>query len=102
MTIQFTVIDRSRPSWKTSSDVYRPILTAFEHVSASDCQSIHHIDVVHTWKGISLYQAEELLFWEEGLTQAIETILEEYVIAKFEKAGIHLDSIDSGESDPVH
>jgi hypothetical protein len=92
MSIAINIVDSSLPAWQTASDVYQPILTSFDPVPLDlDHQSIEHIDVVHTWKGITVYQAEELLFWQDGFKRALQSIVEEYLITKLEKAGIALD-----------
>jgi hypothetical protein len=92
MSVAINIIDSSLPVWQTASDVYHPVLTSFDPVPLNlDHQSIEHIDVVQTWKGITVHQAEELLFWQDGFKRALESIVEEYLIVRLEKAGIPLE-----------
>jgi hypothetical protein len=99
MPIAVHIIDSSLPLWQTASDVYRPILTAFPATDTIDLdyQSIEHIDVVRTWKGMSLNQAEELLLWEDGFRQALQTSIENYILEKSENAGVTTDQMETSK-----
>jgi hypothetical protein len=100
MSISVNILDNSLPAWQSANDVFRPILTAFSPATVIDLeyQTIHHIDVVQTWKGISVQQAEELLFWEDGFRQALQTVVEDYILHKSEVAGITFHQVISSKN----
>ena len=97
MFINVNVHDEARPDWRTTGDVYRPKLFSFDPMPALDYQNLEHIDVVTTWKGLSVDQAEELRSWQEGFKRALESVVEEALITKFTRAGIPLDDVDGGK-----
>lgn len=55
-----------------------------------------HLDVVMTWKGLTLARASELLFWEETFLDVLEEHIEEVMVLIFEEhirehQGMHRD-----------
>jgi hypothetical protein len=97
MSINVEVHDLAIPQWKSPAEVYRPKLTRFHNPNATGHQGIHHVDIVTTWKGLSVSQAEELLFWKDAFKAALDSIVEEALIAKLTKSGIELD-LDRGDN----
>lgn len=93
MLITLHIEDNSLPRWSSACQVYRPTLSAF--APSIEQQTIEHIDVVATWKGLSISQANELCLWQYWFQKALEVIVEDALIAKLDAAGIPFDTVKS-------
>jgi hypothetical protein len=80
MSISVEVSSSIFPKRRTVLDFYCPKLTNLEGFNP---KTVQHVDVVTTWKGLSISQAHELLFWERATRAALESYVEEMLIAKF-------------------
>jgi hypothetical protein len=82
MSIKVEVCSPVLPLRDRVVDVYRPKLHSF----TDDVDSVdpEHIDVVITWKGLSIAQAREVVFWEQAAKAALESYVEELLIASID------------------
>jgi hypothetical protein len=93
MSIKVEVCSPILPPRDKIVDLYRPKLHAF----SGEGDGIHpeHIDVVVTWKGLETSQAREVLFWEQAAKAALESYVEELLIASIDALWVesseHLD-----------
>jgi hypothetical protein len=94
MNITLHLKDSSMPHWPSAYQVYRPELSTF--ILSHERQSIDHIDVVATWKGLSVSQAKDLCWLQTCFKQAIERIVEDALITRLEIEGISIRHEEGG------
>jgi hypothetical protein len=82
MSIRVEVCSPILPPGKEVVDLYRPKLQSFGN--EGDGTHPEHIDVVVTWKGLEIPQAREVLFWEQAAKAALESYVEELLIASID------------------
>jgi hypothetical protein len=83
MSIDVEVSDLSHSPWRSPFEVYYPRLTAFELTPPPyDSQSIEHVDVMTTWRELTIRQAEEVFFWQQAFKDALKTIIEEWLVVQ--------------------
>ena len=72
------------PSSKGSliADAYCPRIRRSPVYRQSPAQ---HLDVVSTWKGLTLLQAAELLFWEKTFADSLARLVREMLVDAFEE-----------------
>src|ERR1700744_6127701 len=93
MSIKVEVCSPVLPPRDKIGDLYRPKLHSF----SDQGDGIHpeQIDVVITWKGLDTPQAREVLFWEQAVKAALESYVEELLIARIDamwaESSGHLD-----------
>jgi hypothetical protein len=81
MSISVEVSGTLLPRNRAVLDLYKPKLRSFD-TSNGD---IEHLDVVTTWKGLSINHALEIIFWERATKKALEHHVEEALVAMFFK-----------------
>jgi hypothetical protein len=98
MSLDLRVLDDSAPNWQFVHDVYTPKLLRFEPNISYVEDYIEHIDVVTTWKGLFPSQrAEELFFWEKAFRNALDSLVEEWLMERLKKKNIDL-TLDESKS----
>jgi hypothetical protein len=82
MSIKVELCSPILPPRDKIGDLYRPKLHSFS--DGGDGFHPEHIDVVVTWKGLETSQAREVLFWEQAAKAALESYVEELLIASID------------------
>jgi hypothetical protein len=82
MSISVEVSGTSLPRKRTILELYKPKLRSFD-TSAFQDGDVEHLDVVTTWKGLSINHALEIIFWERATKLALESHVEETLVALF-------------------
>jgi hypothetical protein len=84
MSISVDICSSALPKRSAVFDLYRPKLHSFPPLSIHHARpAIEHLDVVVTWKGLSIAHAHEIIFWECATRAALESHIEETLIAMF-------------------
>jgi hypothetical protein len=81
MSISVEVSGTLLPRNRAVLDLYKPKLRSFDTPNGD----IEHLDVVTTWKGLSINNALEIIFWERATKKALEHHVEEALVAMFFK-----------------
>jgi hypothetical protein len=82
MSIKVEVCSPILPPREDMLDLYRPKLHSFDN--GPDGIHPEHIDIVVTWKGLEVSQAREVLFWKQAAKAALESYVEELLIASID------------------
>jgi hypothetical protein len=82
MSINVEICGAGLPRRRAIVELYRPKLQSFDEFPMGQ-ENIEHLDVVTTWKGLSSGHAHEILFWERATKAALESYVEETLIAMF-------------------
>ncbi|OCK86709.1 uncharacterized protein K441DRAFT_32908 [Cenococcum geophilum 1.58] len=74
---------------KSSSalDVYCP--QSRRHLSQSQ-NSVEHLDVISTWKGLSIAQVYEIMFWGNSFKASLEKLVSKVLMDRFWEQRRHL------------
>jgi hypothetical protein len=82
MSIKVEVCSPILPPREEIVDLYRPKLYSFG--DERDGVQPEHVDIVVTWKGLEISQAREVRFWENAAKAALESYVEELLIASID------------------
>lgn len=77
-------------------DVYVPRLRKFRREEGIQ-NRMQFLDIVTTWKGINFGVANEIYFWNWAMREALESLIEEELIAQYFSTHPDVDKLSSSE-----
>ncbi|KAF2663244.1 hypothetical protein BT63DRAFT_123158 [Microthyrium microscopicum] len=99
MSLSVEISSSSLPQRVGVLDVYRPTLRSFDNNGFNTYhQQVEHLDIVATWKGLSVAHAHEILFWERATKIALESHIEELLISIFIEEVKDVDNLPALET----